>query len=84
MVPVLVFPPITPFTDQYTPELLLVTVAVNCAVVLMGTDAVAGVRITTVELAGVLVLDFLPPQAISTINEKISNSNRDFIRMRPL
>src|SRR3954469_19654932 len=80
IVPTVRFPPITPFTNQKTPELLLLTVAENCVVVFVGTEAVVG-EMETVEEGLVGVLDFFPPPQATRRddNTRINNSSRDFI-----
>jgi hypothetical protein len=79
MVPTVKLPPMTPFTSQNTPELLLLTDAENCAVVFVGTDAVVGEMETLAEFVVVELELFPPPHPARMANDTMSNSRRDFI-----
>jgi len=74
----------TPFTDQYTPEVLLATAALNCCVVLVARDAVEGVTVTPVEDDDELLELLPPPQAVRTARAAMTRKKCDLILFGPL
>jgi hypothetical protein len=64
IVPTVVYPPATPFTDHVAPWFVLpVTVAVNCCVCPTSTVGAAGFTPTTTSTVSVTALEFPPPGA---------------------
>jgi hypothetical protein len=57
---------------------------VNCAVVLIGTDAVVGEIETPPEEEGDEELELPPPHATRTDSDTTINNSRDFIIVEPL